>query len=80
MHRPPVLTAVAVLALVLLVGVAVGWSHRSAPAVGAEIGVAVAAAGGLVDGGVLREARRTLWRPLVTIAPVMLMTAAAREV
>jgi arsenical pump membrane protein len=78
-YRPPVLTAVAVLALVLLVGVAVGWSHRAAPAVGAAIGVAVAAAGGLVDGGALSEAGRTLWRPLVTITAVMLMTAAARE-
>jgi arsenical pump membrane protein len=71
-------TAVAFVSLALLVGIAVGWPHRAAPAVAAVIAVVAAVIGGLVDLAGLEEVARTLWRPLVTITAVMAMTAAAR--
>lgn len=70
-------TVVALVALAVLVGVAVGWGHRAAPAVAALAAIAVAAMGGLVDGAGLVDIGRTLWRPLVTITAVMIMTSAA---
>ncbi len=69
----------AVLALAVTVGVALGWSHRAAPAVGGLAGVAVAIASGAVGSAELEATGRVLWRPLVTITSVMAMTAAARE-
>ncbi len=69
----------AVAALAVTVGVTLGWSHRAAPAAGGVAGVVVALGTGAVDGAALEAAARELWRPLVTIASVMTMTSAARE-
>ncbi len=66
-------------ALAVTVGVALGWPHRAAPAVGAVAGVAVAAASGAVAVAELEAVGRVLWRPLLTITAVMVMTSAARE-
>src|SRR5687767_14318116 len=70
---------VAVLALAATVGIALGWPHRAAPAIGGIAGVLVALVGGEVGTAELEAAGRVLWRPLLTITAVMAMTAAARE-
>lgn len=70
---------VAVLALATTVGIALGWSHRAAPAVGGVAGVLVALLGGEVGAAALAATGRVLWRPFLTITAVMAMTAAARE-
>lgn len=71
------LAVVAVLALGATLAIALGWRHRLAPAVGAVAGVAVLAAGGLIDGADLEGAARGLWRPLITISAIMVMTTCA---
>ena len=70
---------VAVLALAATVGIALGWPHRAAPAIGGVAGILVALVGGDVGTTELEAAGRVLWRPLLTITAVMAMTAAARE-
>jgi len=70
---------VAVLALAATVGIALGWPHRAAPAIGGIAGVLVALVGGEVGTAELEAAGRVLWRPMLTITAVMAMTAAARE-
>jgi arsenical pump membrane protein len=70
---------VAVLALAATVGIALGWPHRAAPAIGGVAGILVAFVGGEAGTAELEAAGRVLWRPLLTITAVMAMTAAARE-
>jgi arsenical pump membrane protein len=70
---------VALLALATTVGIALGWPHRAAPAVGGLAGVLVALVGGEVGTAELEQTARVLWRPLLTITAVMAMTTAARE-
>jgi arsenical pump membrane protein len=69
--------AVAVVALVATLAIALGWSHRLAPAAGAVVGVAVLGGGGLIDGADLEQGARGLWRPLITISAIMIMTTCA---
>ena len=71
--------ATAVLALAATLVLALGGRFRAAPALGAVVGVAILLAGGLITGGDLRAAGPTLWRPMVTIASIMLMTTCAHR-
>ena len=51
---------VAVLALAATVGIALGWPHRAAPAIGGLAGILVAVAGGGVGTTELEAAGRVL--------------------
>jgi arsenical pump membrane protein len=72
--------AIAGIALTATLAVALGWRHRAAAPAGAALGVGVLAAAGLVGEHDIEDTARVLWRPLVTIASIMTMTACAHRV
>lgn len=65
--------------LMITVGIALAWPHRAAPAVAGLAGIAAALAVGAIAPRELGPTAAVLWRPLITIAAVMTMTSAARE-
>jgi arsenical pump membrane protein len=72
--------AVAVIALGATLAIALGWRHRAAPPIGAAIGAVVLATAGLVTAADVHATAIVLWRPLVTVSAIMVMTACAHEV
>ncbi|MEZ4363381.1 MAG: ArsB/NhaD family transporter [Kofleriaceae bacterium] len=66
--------------LAVMLGITLGWTHRLHAVVGAACGAAVLAAGGLITAADVTTTVSVMWRPLVTITSVMLMTACARHV
>jgi arsenical pump membrane protein len=62
------------------VSIALGWRHRAAAPVGALVGVGVLALAGLVGARDLADTAELMWRPLVTVASIMTMTACAHRV
>ncbi len=73
------MVVIALLALAATLAIALGWRVRWAPAAGAVAGVAILAAGGLVTVDDLVGGLGALWRPLVTISSIMLMTTCAHR-
>ena len=70
---------VAALAMGVALAVALAWRSAWAPAAGAVAGVAIALAGGVATAEDLERAGRDLWRPLISIAGIMMTTACAAE-
>ncbi len=70
----------ALAALVVMIGLTVGWRHRASALVGAAGAVTMLALGGLITSADVVETSAVLWRPLATITAVMTMTACARQV
>jgi len=70
----------AAIALACTLGIALSWRHRAAAPIGAAFGVAVLAVGGLVGFADVTATARVMWRPLVTVASIMTMTACAHRV
>jgi hypothetical protein len=71
---------VAAAALAATLAIALGWRHRAAAPIGAAAGVGVLALAGLVGGADIEHTARVMWRPLVTVASIMTMTACAHRV
>ncbi|MDX2087204.1 MAG: ArsB/NhaD family transporter [Kofleriaceae bacterium] len=70
---------VSVLALGVALVIALTWRHPWAPAVGALAGVCTALVSGIASTTDLEHALRDLWRPMISIAGIMLTTACAAE-
>ncbi|MBK7533986.1 MAG: hypothetical protein IPI49_01175 [Myxococcales bacterium] len=70
----------ALAALTVMLSITLGWRHRASALAGAGAGVALLFLGGLLGPSDLRATAVVLWRPLLTITSVMLMTACARHV
>lgn len=70
----------ALAALATMLAITLGWPRRVAALAGAGAGVLLLSLGGLVGWTDLVETATTLWRPLITVTGVMLMTACAHHV
>jgi arsenical pump membrane protein len=71
--------AIAVLAMATTLVIALGWRVRAAPAAGALVGVGILLSGGLITLDDLRTTGPALWRPLLTISSIMVMTTCAHR-
>ena len=70
---------IALAAMALALGVALGWRSAWAPAAGALGGVALSLLGGAACSADMVAAARELWRPLVVIVGIMTITSCAAE-
>ncbi len=66
-------------ALATMLGIVLWRPHGWGPALGAGVACAILAAAGLVEAGDLEHAARGLWRPIVTLVAIMVMTVAAEH-
>jgi arsenical pump membrane protein len=66
-------------AIVALVAIVAWRPHGWGPPLGAAVAVAICAAGGLVEPEDAERAASTLWRPFVTLASIMALTAVAEQ-
>ena len=69
----------AALALCVTLGVALGWKHRFAAPIGAWIGVLVLIVSGHVVPHDVADVATVMWRPLLTVAAIVTMTACAHQ-
>lgn len=69
----------AYVALAVMLAIVLWRPHGWGPALGSAVAVAIVAAAGLVEPADLEHAGRSLWRPVITLVAIMVMTSAAEQ-
>ncbi len=66
-------------ALAVMLAIVLWRPHGWGPALGATVAVAVVAAAGLIAAEDVEHAGRSLWRPVITLVAIMIMTSTAEH-